>query len=101
MTKKCPVERVLQNIGKKWTLVILKELNDRESSRFNDLQKSLAPISPRMLSSRLKELEKKKIIKRKMYKEIPPRTEYELTEKGRELIGCFSYIDRWAEKYRI
>ncbi len=56
-------------------------------------------ISPRTLSKRLKELEKLELVSKKRFNEIPPRVEYSLTNKGKELIKCFEYLGMWAKKF--
>ena len=99
--EKCHVEKVLEEIGKKWNLIILKKISEKPNIRFNQLNKELKEITPRMLSNRLKELEDKKLIQKKTYSEIPPRTEYKLTKKAEELTKCFKYLDEWAEKYDL
>jgi DNA-binding HxlR family transcriptional regulator len=81
----CPVARVLDVIGKRWTLLILRDLFLHKTRRFQDFQKSLSGIAPNTLSERLKSLESNGIIARKPYAEHPPRLEYHLTDKGKTL----------------
>lgn len=64
--------------------------------RFSDLQKSMDGISPKTLSLRLKELESQGIITRKVYPEVPPRVEYTLTDKGKQLEGIFIELKRFG-----
>ncbi|HII53725.1 transcriptional regulator [Candidatus Micrarchaeota archaeon CG08_land_8_20_14_0_20_49_17] len=99
MEKSCPATRILNYLGKKWTLHLLKELCTLEAVRFSELAGNMSPISPRTLSKRLKELEKLGLVARKKFNEIPPRVEYSLTGHGRELIKCFKYLDRWVKKF--
>jgi len=101
MEKTCPITKTLNWLGKKWTLLILRELHNNESKRFNDLIREMSPISPRTLSKRLKELEELGLVSRKRFNEIPPRVEYSLTTKGKQLIKCFKYIDDWAKRFNI
>ncbi len=101
MDKNCPITKTLSYLSKKWTLLVLRELNDNTTKRFNELIKDMHQISPRTLSKRLKELESLELISKKKFNEIPPRVEYSLTDKGRELIKCFSYMNNWAEKFNI
>jgi len=84
-------------LGKKWVLIILSKLNNHK--RFNELVGEIKGISARTLSKRLNELQKAKLINKKIFKEIPPRTEYRLTKSGRELTNCFSHLDKWAIKW--
>jgi DNA-binding HxlR family transcriptional regulator len=69
----------------KWTLLIIRDLAEGRS-RFCELERSLAGISPRTLSLRLRALEDEGILERQTFPEVPPRVEYGLTEKGRALI---------------
>lgn len=96
----CPVAEVLEMLSRKHMLRILKALEDNGKLRFNEFLRAMDNnISPRTLSKRLKELEESGIISKKIFPEIPPRVEYSLTEKGKELITCFNYLDSWIKKY--
>lgn len=79
----CPIEHILAQISSKWSILILRELFGG-NRRTHELQEAL-PVSTKTLTLRLRELEKYDIIERKVYPEIPPRVEYSLTSKGREL----------------
>jgi DNA-binding HxlR family transcriptional regulator len=81
----CPVARTLDVIGDRWTLLLLRDLFLDGPRKFQDCQRSLTGISPNTLSARLKTLEANGIIERRFYDEHPPRAEYLLTGKGREL----------------
>jgi DNA-binding HxlR family transcriptional regulator len=80
----CPVCRTAEIISGKWTLLVIRDLAD-DSRRFCELERSLAGISPRTLSLRLRALEEHGIVVRHTYPEVPPRVEYALTEKGKAL----------------
>ncbi|MBI2046781.1 helix-turn-helix transcriptional regulator [Candidatus Pacearchaeota archaeon] len=99
MEKTCPITKILSYLSKKWTLLILRELHNNGTKRFNDLIREMENISPRTLSKRLKELEKLELVSRKRFNEIPPRVEYSLNNKGKELIKCFKHLDIWARKF--
>ena len=99
MEKTCPITKILNCISKKWTLLILRELHNNGTKRFNSLIREMKNISPRTLSKRLKELEKLGLVSKKRFNEIPPRVEYSLTNKGKELIKCFKYLDAWVKKF--
>ncbi|GFZ32588.1 transcriptional regulator [Clostridium zeae] len=92
----CPIEVAIDIIGSKWTFLILRDLLIDGTVRFGDLLRSLEGISPKTLSVRLRELEKAKIVHRIVYPEIPPRVEYKLTEKGKELEKVFIELKRWG-----
>lgn len=81
----CPVCRTAEIVCGKWTLLLIRDLTDG-CSRFCELERSLAGISPRTLSLRLRALEEESIVERHTFPEVPPRVEYALTEKGRALV---------------
>ncbi len=83
--KCCPVENTLRIIGKKFTVLILRNMMNMNQTRFNQFLESVEGINPKTLSIRLKEMEKYGLIERKVYPETPIRIEYSLTEKGRAL----------------
>lgn len=80
---KCPIEKTIEFLGQKWTMIILRNLETKKILRFNELLTSMPEISPRTLSKRLKELEEHKYIIKKKYNELPPKVEYSLTQKGK------------------
>lgn len=84
LESKCPIQFTLDIIGSKWSILILRELfaGERRTHQFLD---ALPGISSKTLTIRLRELEAYGLVARKVYPEIPPRVEYSLTEKGREI----------------
>jgi DNA-binding HxlR family transcriptional regulator len=82
----CPIERTATLIGDRWTPLIVRDLAPG-CRRFSELQRSLAGISPKTLSDRLRRLEEAGVITRACFAEMPPRVEYRLTEKGHALLG--------------
>jgi DNA-binding HxlR family transcriptional regulator len=82
----------------KWTLLLVRELADGRS-RFCELERSLAGISPRTLSLRLRALEEEGIVERHEYGEVPPRVEYALTEKGRALLPIIDDMREYGEEW--
>ena len=82
--KTCPIVVTFRLIGKQWTGAILREMFLGEK-QFNRFRANIKGITPRMLSLRLRELEKYKIINRKIVSEYPIRIEYFLTESGKDL----------------
>lgn len=93
--------RLLEFFGKKWTLMILKCLQQMDACRFNQFEEDLDGISPKTLSERLKEFQELGLVDKEKYNEIPPRTEYVLTEKGEDLLDALECIDAWAEKWTL
>ncbi len=97
---KCPVARVADIIGTRWTALILRDLLISGARRYQDLQDSLVGIAPSTLSARLKMLEAKGIIERRFYEEHPPRAEYVLTEKGQSIGSVIGAMRDWGEKHQ-
>ena len=95
----CPVSRTLDIIGDRWTILILRDLILQGPRKFHELQSSLVRISPNTLSARLKRLEDGGIIERRLYAEHPPRAEYVLTAKGRELGPVMKALRVWGERH--
>lgn len=95
----CPVGRALEIMGDRWTILILRDLLTEGARRFQELEASLDGISPNTLSARLKNLEEHGIVSRRMYEEHPPRAEYVLTSKGRQLGPAMLALRVWGEKY--
>ena len=91
----CPLTQALTVIGGKWKPVIIYQLS-RSNKRFGQLDVSIPGISRKVLTSQLNELLSDKLISRKAYAETPPRVEYSLTEKGKELIPLFGAIANWG-----
>jgi len=86
-------------MGDRWSILILRELLAHEGRRFQDLELALAHIGPNTLSGRLKNLEEHGIVTRRLYEEHPPRAEYVLTPKGRELGPVLQILKSWGERY--
>lgn len=85
-------------VGNKWTALILRDLFEGPK-RFCELEKSVGNINPRTLSQRLDDLEDRGIITRQSFPEVPPRTEYALTEKGEDLHPILEQMAAWGNKY--
>lgn len=98
-TDTCPVAFTLETIGSSWTCLILRDLLLQGARRFQDLQTSLEGIAPTTLSDRLKNLEKNGIVERQFYSMSPPRAEYVLTPKGRDLGPIVRAMRQWGSKY--
>lgn len=95
----CPIARTLEVIGERWTFLILRDLVLDGPRKFQDLERSLAGISPNTLSARLKILEENGIVERRFYTNHPPRAEYVITTKGRELRPILKTLKEWGERH--
>ena len=96
----CPVEATLAVIGGKWKGVILYHLMSG-TKRFNEFRRLMPDITQRMLTLQLRELEKDGIIHREIFKEVPPKVEYSLTEFGRTLEPIIKLMRDWGEQYNL
>lgn len=98
---KCPTYRAMKLIGKKWSLHILQELYlSGQRLRYNEIQRALAWITPKVLSQRLKELEQEGLVKRKVLKDrVPAGVEYCLTNKGKDLETVITAAREWGIKW--
>src|SRR3989440_13019299 len=94
----CPVCRTAEIVCGKWTLLVIRDLAEGRS-RFCELERSLAGISPRTLSLRLRALEEAGIVERRTYPEVPPRVEYELTDKGLALLPLIEDMRRFGREW--
>jgi DNA-binding HxlR family transcriptional regulator len=94
----CPVAKTLELIGDRWTLLIVRDLLPG-TRRFQDLLASLPGIAPNILSDRLKLMEEHGIVTRRFYSEHPPRAEYELTAKGKELGVIVGALATWGSRH--
>lgn len=95
----CPVETTLMLIGDKWKVLILRDLLDG-TKRFGELKKSIGTVSQKVLTQQLRDMEKKGLVHRKVYAEVPPHVEYTLTETGYSLKPILDAMWDWGEAYK-
>lgn len=95
----CPVEATLMLIGDKWKVLILRDLMPG-TKRFGELKRSIGSISQKVLTAQLRDMEKKGLVNRKVYAEVPPRVEYSLTELGKSLHPILDAMRIWGENYK-
>lgn len=93
-----PDARALDLVGDKWTLLIVRDLAGGPR-RFVDLQRTLPGISTEQLRSRLNRMVADALLTRMRYREVPPRVDYELTERGRDLFPVLGALARWGEAW--
>lgn len=91
----CPVAEGLKIIGGKWRLQIINAIGT-ETKRFGELKRSIPDISEKMLIQELKNLVSANILKRKAYKEIPPKVEYSLTPQGENVLPIIEQIENFG-----
>jgi DNA-binding HxlR family transcriptional regulator len=95
-----PARRILAIIGDKWTTVVLYCLSIREHRRFNELQKQIPDISKKMLIQTLRNLERDGLLERAVYQQVPPKTEYRLTDNGHKLREPIAWLCEWGMNNR-
>ena len=95
----CPVASVIELIGNKWKLLILRRLQEG-TVRFNELCRSVPGISQKVMRDNLRDLEEDGLITRTVYPEVPPHVEYALSEIGETLRPLFAEITAWGDVYR-
>ncbi|WP_170328235.1 winged helix-turn-helix transcriptional regulator [Ruegeria arenilitoris] len=96
----CAVEETIEIIGGKWKCQILHTLQDG-TKRFGDLRREIPDVTQRILTRKLRELEDHGVVHRKVYAEVPPRTEYSLTPLGQSLGPVLDALENWAIKSRL
>lgn len=96
----CPVETTLTLIGNKWQVLILRDLGDKGTMRFKELQRSIGKISQKVLTTNLRTMEAAGIVHREVFAQVPPRVEYSLTELGQSLQPVLQAMSQWGENYK-
>lgn len=95
----CPVRITTEIIGGKWKPLILYFLRDK-THRFGELQKLIPGTTKKMLTQKLRELERDDVVRRKVYAQVPPRVEYSLTRHGQSLQPILQLMASWGSRHR-
>lgn len=95
----CPVAPVVEIVFSRWTTPILWALHQHGRQRFVELQHRLSSITPKVLTQRLRQLERDGLVARTYHAEVPPRVEYEITELGASLGPLFAHLNTWADAH--
>lgn len=96
----CPVTETQNVIAGKWKIIILWHLS-KQTRRFGELQRLVPGISKGILTSQLRELERDQMVHREVYKEVPPKVEYSLTEAGKGFTPILESMGEWGNKYAM
>ena len=102
MHPNCTIYKAMGFLGKKWSILILLELYKGEDGpkRYSEVKRKMSSITPKMLAARLRELEKGGLVKRVVdTKSIPVRSEYSLTDSGRDFVKVIRAIKSWGVKW--
>lgn len=94
----CPLSGIIDTLSKKYTIQIICIIGAHETIRFNQIESHIKKASTSTLSNRLEELTKKDIINRIQHDEIPPKVEYTLTQKGKQLCKNLQPLLDWLTK---
>jgi DNA-binding HxlR family transcriptional regulator len=92
----CPVSPVVDIVFSRWTTPILWALNEHDRLRFVELQRLIPAITPKVLTQRLRQLERDGMVVRTYHPEVPPRVEYQISDLGRSLGPLFASLAHWA-----
>lgn len=95
-----PFDYTLSILEGKWKAKIIYQLANTELMRYGELKRALSPITHKMLSAQLKDLERDGILTRTEYSQIPPKVEYSLTPKGDDMIEIFKEMWIWGHKHK-
>lgn len=95
----CPINPVVELMFSRWTTPILWVLRQHGRLRFTELARLLPEITPKVLTQRLRQLERDGLITRTYHAEIPPRVEYGISELGRSLSPVFAALVRWSDRH--
>jgi len=95
----CPVRPLLDRMADKWSLLVIARLAEAQGNRlrFSQLMRAVGGVSQRMLSTTLRNLERDGLVIREVFAEVPPRVEYELTERGKSFLTPVRTLIRWLE----
>lgn len=96
---RCFFELTLDIIGGKWKPVILFYIGEHEVLRYAAIRRCIPKMTERMLTKQLRELEKDGLVHREVYKQIPPKVEYSLTDTGKSIIPILNNMRDWGKTY--
>jgi DNA-binding HxlR family transcriptional regulator len=95
----CPVSPVVDLVFSRWTTPVLWALNESGVLRFVELERRLGGITSKVLTQRLRQLERDGLVTRHYHPEVPPRVEYEITDLGRSLSPVFAALSQWSDAH--
>lgn len=95
----CPIANLLDIVGDKWTLLVVRDLLLLSKRRYGEFQNSPEAIPTNILADRLKRLEAAGLVKKEFYQDNPPRAEYFLTRKGADLGPILQAMGQWGKQY--
>lgn len=94
----CPIRNILARMSDKWSLLVIYTLTQADRMRFGDIRRAIPDVSQKMLTVTLRTLEEDGFVIRTIYPEVPPRVEYELTERAHSLFPHIQALILWAKE---
>ena len=94
----CPISPVVDLVFSRWTTPILWVLHEHGTQRFVELERRIG-VTPKVLTQRLRQLERDGLVQREIFAEVPPRVEYEITELGSSLQTVFAALGDWGDAH--
>lgn len=94
----CKAAPMLEWLGNKWALVVLMKISENEPVRFNELYRNIPSVSEKVLSQVLRQLATDGLISRELFPDVPPRTEYSVTDFGRTLLPHVEALLEWGRE---
>lgn len=94
----CGIDAAMDVVTGKWKSLILWELEAHGTRRFGELRRGLPGVSEKMLIQHLREMETDGLVHREVYREVPPRVEYSLTEQGQSLNDALAPLGAWGQR---
>lgn len=94
----CPISPVVDLVFSRWTTPILWVLHEHGTQRFVELERRIG-VTPKVLTQRLRQLERDGLVRREIYAEVPPRVEYQITDLGRSLQSVFAALGDWSGEH--
>jgi DNA-binding HxlR family transcriptional regulator len=92
----CGIDAAMDVVTGKWKSLILWELDNHGTRRFGELRRGLPGVSEKMLIQHLREMEADELVHREVYRQVPPKVEYSLTEHGRSLNAALAPLGQWG-----
>lgn len=95
----CPLTKAQDKIAGRWKIVIISHLDEKKVIRFNELLRMIPGVSKGILTRQLRELEKDGVVHREVYREVPPKVEYSLTDQGKQFKPVLKTMREWGSNF--
>jgi len=95
----CAMEMTLDLIGGKWKALILWHLAEDGTLRFGELRRLFPKLTQKMLTQQIRDLERDGLVHREIFRQVPPRVDYSLTDTGRSLVPVLTALNGWGREF--